>query len=173
MGKVAIHCYPAIFFDSMSSDLYRVLCDEKTYNNGTIVSEAKQDGMKYYQLLRGSKAHQNIVSNSKYGYEHNVARKLGKIAGDRFLRDKNLKFTVVKTKANLLKHHHNTVKKIKESMIGGVYQKLHHNDFLIYNVGNNYLFINLNSQEYLTNCLCKQVIQSIVNAYQPEAKLIL
>jgi hypothetical protein len=172
MNRVVIHSYHRQVFDNPSDELLDILCPEDTYEYGVSVSKNTDGVIKNYQLLRGSKLSQSLREESKYGYEYNVARKLGKIAGERFLRNPSKKMTVIKTKVNLLNQHHATVKAITRHITGGLYQKLHNENFMIYNVGDSYLFINLNKTENLTMRDLKQTIQAIVDTYQPELKRV-
>ena len=142
MSKFVIHTggTNVIRFDNPTTAFLNILCNDNTYSDGYRVARLTEDDVEHFQLLRGSKLAQQIKEGGRYGYEHSVAYKIGKIAGDRFKNKSNEKTTVIKTKINLMSMgNHATRGKVLSCLRGGCYSKFH-NDIIIYEIEDGFLF---------------------------------
>ena len=176
MNKFVIHTGGTniIRFDNPTTAFLNILCDDNTYSDGYTVAKLTEGDAEYFQLLRGSKLAQQIKEGGRYGYEHSVAYKIGKIAGDRFKNNPNEKTTVIKTKINLMgMGNHATHKKMYSCLRGGVYSKFRSDDIIIYSIEDGFLFVNATEpNNNLTPYLSHQTISSLITAYYPHAKRI-
>ena len=176
MSRFVIHTGGTIpeRVDRPTTAFLNILCDDNTYSDGYTVAKLTEGDAEYFQLLRGSKLAQQIKEGGRYGYEHSVAYKIGKIAGDRFKNNPNEKTTVIKTKINLMgMGNHATHKKMYSCLRGGVYSKFRSDDIIIYSIEDGFLFVNATEpNNNLTPYLSHQTISSLITAYYPHAKRI-
>lgn len=176
MNKFVIHTgeITPLRFNNPTSAFLNILCDDNTYSDGYTVAKLTEGDAEYFQLLRGSKLAQQIKEGGRYGYEHSVAYKIGKIAGDRFKNKPNEKTTVIKTKINLMgMGNHATHKRMYSCLRGGVYSKFRSDDIIIYSIEDGFLFVNATEPDnnFPPN-LSNQTVRSLITAYYPHAKRI-
>jgi len=175
--RYVIHRYknnmPHVVEEESSEYMEKVLCDEDTYKDGITVNRFIDGVPSYHQLLRGSKLAFDFKGDSCYGYEHAVAFKIGKIAGERFNKNPELKATFIETKVKLMETgNYSTRKKIFAELRGGVY-RFYNEDVVIYRVDGGFLFVNLKAQhKKIPEGLVKQTIHSLINTYYPDARKV-
>lgn len=165
-----------------SEKLLNILRDVDTYTNPAL-SITRQTDDKEFTALRGSMLSIGCKNTeTRYGYDHAVAHKIGNIACQRFLSDKKPKITLIKSKREVLHAgNHMTRRSIISEMYRGCntyvqnHTALDELDLKIFTIEKGFIFINLTDVVNVSDTSAELLIQTataLVTAAYPDARIL-